>query len=79
MAEIDLVRLAANIRMHREARGLTQAGLGERASTCRDTIASIENRVVDPRISTLLYISDALQVDMRRLLRGVWVNDEEPL
>ena len=62
--------LGANLAFAREAAGLTQADLAERAKTSRATIAQIESGEGDPRLSTLGAIADALGVGLSVLLLG---------
>lgn len=71
--------LAANLVLAREASGVTQSELANRAGTSRATIAQIESGQGDPRLSTLGGIADALGVsafvlllsaeDLRRLVQ----------
>ena len=60
--------LGANLAFAREAAGLTQSDLAERAKTSRATIAQIESGDGDPRISTVGAIADALNVGLFVLL-----------
>lgn len=62
--------LGANLALAREAAGLTQEDLSERAGTSRATIAQIESGEGDPRLSTLEAIADALSVGTFVLLLG---------
>jgi transcriptional regulator with XRE-family HTH domain len=62
--------LGANLALAREAAGLTQGDLADRAGTSRATIAQIESGEGDPRLSTLGAIADALSVGTFVLLLG---------
>lgn len=62
--------LGANLALAREAAGLTQHALADRAGTSRATIAQIEAGEGDPRLSTLTALSDALQVSPFVLILG---------
>ncbi len=62
--------LGANLALAREAAGLTQGDLAEKAGTSRATIAQIESGEGDPRLSTLGAIADALGVGPFVLLLG---------
>jgi transcriptional regulator with XRE-family HTH domain len=62
--------LGANLALAREAAGLTQGDVAERAGTSRATIAQIESGEGDPRLSTLGAIADALGVGPFVLLLG---------
>lgn len=62
--------LGANLALAREAAGLTQHALADRAGTSRATIAQIEAGEGDPRLSTLTALSDALQVSPFILILG---------
>lgn len=62
--------LGANLALAREAAGLTQHALAERAGTSRATIAQIEAGEGDPRLSTLTSLADALCVSPFILILG---------
>jgi len=47
--------------------GMTQAELAEKCQTTQQTIAKIEKGVVDPKISTLQKIADALNCELQEL------------
>lgn len=51
----------------RKANGITQAVLAERCGTTQQQIARIENGVVDPRLSTLRRLADALHCELPEL------------
>jgi transcriptional regulator with XRE-family HTH domain len=52
----------------RKAKGITQAELAERCGTTQQQIARIENGSVDPRLSTLQRIAEALGCELPDLL-----------
>ncbi len=52
----------------RKAKGITQAELAERCGTTQQQIARIENGSVDPRLSTLRRVADALDCELPDLL-----------
>jgi len=62
--------LGTNLAFAREAAGITQAELADRAKTSRATIAQIESGDGDPRLSTLVAIAEALFVSPCVLLLG---------
>jgi len=61
--------MAYNLRVlqWRKKRGLTQAQLAQRCKTTQQTIAKIEQGVVDPKLSTLQNIADALECELTDL------------
>jgi transcriptional regulator with XRE-family HTH domain len=60
--------LGVNLALAREAAGITQTDLAERAKTSRATIAQIESGGGDPRLSTLSALSEALGIGTPLLL-----------
>src|SRR3954468_6185798 len=48
----------------RRTAGMTQSELAEKCETTQQQIAKIENGVVDPRLSTLRKIADALSCEL---------------
>jgi len=58
----------ARIRQFRQARGLTQVELAERAGVDRKTISRIENSRFSPSLINVYAIADALDVEARELL-----------
>jgi transcriptional regulator with XRE-family HTH domain len=52
----------------RKAKGITQAELADRCGTTQQQIARIENGTVDPRLSTLQRIAEALECELPDLL-----------
>ena len=51
----------------RKEKEITQAELADRCETTQQTIAKIENGLVDPRVSTLAKIADALGCEVGEL------------
>lgn len=51
----------------RKQKGLTQSILAEKCATSQQQIAKIEGGVVDPRLSTLRRIANALQCEVSEL------------
>jgi transcriptional regulator with XRE-family HTH domain len=51
----------------RKALGITQSQLAEKSGTTQQQIARIENGVVDPRLSTLRRIANALKCELPEL------------
>ncbi len=66
-AEVELAVLGYKIRDAREAKGLTQAGLGELIGVGRAQISKLENSVKDTRLSTIDRVFKAL--GMRTVVR----------
>jgi len=65
----ELVKATLDGRLHplaawRKAVGLTQAQLAEKAGVRGATISDIEQGRIDPRLSTLRALADALGVDL---------------
>lgn len=59
---------AANVRLLRRARGMSQEELADRASLDRTYISSIERRLRNISIQNIQRLAVALQVDPRELL-----------
>lgn len=51
----------------RKQRGITQAELAKRCETTQQTIAKIEKSLVDPKLSTLNRIAEALDCELNEL------------
>lgn len=66
---------AANVRLVRVARGLSQEELADRASLDRTYISSIERRLRNLSIQNIQRLALALQVDPRELLDPGLIND----
>ncbi len=52
----------------RKATGLTQAALAHKAGVRTSTVCNIENRKIDPRLSTMKALANALGVDVDDLI-----------
>lgn len=63
-----LVRLGANIRTTRKTRKLTQRSVEEAAGWKSNVLSCYENGHDEPRLSTLLSIAAAMDVDVRELI-----------
>jgi DNA-binding XRE family transcriptional regulator len=69
----ELVEASLDGAMHpltawRKAAGLTQAALAQRSGVRTSTICNIETSKIDPRISTMKALADALGVDIDDLV-----------
>jgi len=68
---MDLTNLVAtNLRRARQARGLTQEELADRAELSARYIGSIERAKVSPTITVLGQLAAALETDPRNLFDG---------
>jgi transcriptional regulator with XRE-family HTH domain len=63
--------LAENLRREREQAGFSQEALADVCLVRRSTISRVERAEHEPRISTLLAFSFALEVPLRALLEGL--------
>ena len=54
----------------RQAAGLTQAQLGEKAGVRAATISDMETGIGNPRLSTIIALADALMLDPGDILPG---------
>jgi transcriptional regulator with XRE-family HTH domain len=63
--------LGARVRAIREARSLTQEGLGERAGLHATQIGHIERGERNIRLNTLLKVAAALSVEVGELANGL--------
>jgi transcriptional regulator with XRE-family HTH domain len=63
-----VVKIGTKVRRERYAQTMTQAALAKKAGITAATLARIENDQVDPHVSTIRKLSDALGVDPRELL-----------
>ena len=63
--------LAANVRRERERAGLSREALGATCDLGRGTVARIERAEHEPRISTLIAFSVALDVPLRAFIDGL--------
>jgi transcriptional regulator with XRE-family HTH domain len=73
VADAQLIRraLAENVRRQREDAGLSQEALADVSVVRRSTISRIELGEQEPRISTLVAFSDALNVPLHAFLAGL--------
>ncbi len=60
-----------NLRKHRDAKGLTQEGLAERADMDRTYISDIERGMRNPGIKNVSRLAKAVGVTSSKLLEGV--------
>lgn len=63
-----VVKIGQKVKRERYAKTLTQADLAKKAGLTAATLANIENDRVDPHVSTIRKLSDALGVEPRVLL-----------
>lgn len=66
-----LISLGKKVRSYREARGLTQEQLGEKATLDPTYISGIERGVRNPSIVSLERLARALGVPISDLLSGI--------
>lgn len=73
MAERDPILAAVGLRLrqHREARGLTQERLAEKAGLDQTYISGIERGVRNPGIKNIVRLARALGIPVAKLLEGV--------
>lgn len=73
MAKRDplLAAFGLRVRQHREARGLTQEQLAEKADLDRTYISDIERGSRNPGIKNVIRIARALGIPTAKLLEGV--------
>ena len=73
-----LETFGANVRRLRTARSpsFSQEALSARAALHRTEIGKIEQGVVEPRLTTLIILADALDVRLDELVAGLWVPHE---
>jgi transcriptional regulator with XRE-family HTH domain len=64
-------RFARNLRDHRVRLGLSQEALGDACDLHRTEISLLERARRDPRLSTILRLSQALGISASKLLDGV--------
>jgi transcriptional regulator with XRE-family HTH domain len=67
----SLSALGLNLRKLREAKSLTQEGLGERAELDPTYISGIERGVRNPSVLSLVRVAKALKVELTELVEGV--------
>ena len=64
------MKLAGQLRIAREAAGITQADVSARSGIAVSNLSTIENGKVDVRVSTLLRVLDALDLEVRFTARS---------
>ena len=63
-----MVHIGQRLKMQRTRRALTQAELAERADVTTATVARIERDEIEPRMTTLRKLAQALEVDPAELV-----------
>jgi transcriptional regulator with XRE-family HTH domain len=63
-----MVHIGQRLKRQRTLRALTQAELAERASVTTATVARIERDEIEPRMTTLRKLAQALEVDPAELV-----------
>jgi transcriptional regulator with XRE-family HTH domain len=66
----------ANVRRVRLTRNASQEALSHRTGLHRTEIGKVEQGVVEPRLTTLVILADALSVTLDELVAGLWVPGE---
>jgi transcriptional regulator with XRE-family HTH domain len=66
-----LTRFGLNVRRHREAIGLSQEALAEKAELDRTYISGIERGTRNPTILSAARVAAALKTSLAQLLNGV--------
>lgn len=61
--------LAKNMRVERARLDISQLKLAEKADVSLDTINMIERGIGNPRLSTIISIAKALEVDLNTLIK----------
>jgi transcriptional regulator with XRE-family HTH domain len=64
-------QFAANLRAHRQRKGLSQEALGYRAGLHRTEISLLERARRDPRLETLEKLARALEIPVSDLVEGI--------
>jgi len=67
----ELERFAANLRAAREQRGLSQEALAQVGGLHRTEISLLERGQREPRLSTIVTLARALELEPARLLDGI--------
>ena len=65
-----VVYIGDRLKRQRTRRALTQAELAERAGVTSATVARIERDEIEPRMTTLRKLAQALEVDPAELVEG---------
>jgi transcriptional regulator with XRE-family HTH domain len=63
-----VVHIGERLKRQRTRRALTQAELAERAGVTTATVARIERDEIEPRMTTLRKLAEALEVDPAELV-----------
>jgi transcriptional regulator with XRE-family HTH domain len=66
-----LTRFGRNVRRQREAIGLSQEALAEKADLDRTYVSGIERGVRNPTILSAARVATALKIPLAKLLNGV--------
>lgn len=64
-------RFASTLREKRKAMGISQEELGDICDLHRTEISLLERAGRDPRLSTIVKISRALEIEPSELIRGI--------
>lgn len=73
------MNLASQLRVAREASGLTQADVSQATGIAAPNLSTIENGKVDIRLSTLERVLDALQMDVQLVPRNRRISLDEAI
>ncbi len=65
-----MVHIGKSLKMQRTLKALTQAQLAEQAGVTTATVARIERDEIEPRMTTLRKLADALGVEPAELVGG---------
>ena len=65
-----MVHIGKSLKRQRTLKALTQAQLAERAGVTTATVARIERDEIEPRMTTLRKLADALDVEPAELVGG---------
>ena len=65
-----VVHIGKRLKKQRTRRALTQAELAERAGVTTATVARVERDEIEPRMTTLRKLAQALEVDPAELIEG---------
>lgn len=68
MNEEDFLKLGYKIKYQRSRKGISQLELALKTGLTTRTISRIECGTIDPKYSTLVRISEALEIDITELL-----------
>ena len=63
----------ANVRRVRLARNASQEALSHHTRLHRTEVGKVEQGVVEPRLTTVVILADALDVTVDELVAGLWV------